>query len=164
MIKLDPFYILLMLEILLIQSGLLIFLFLKSKKGRSSQEGTQLQPEPLTSVEAIPDAPKSPPTEEKKNEPKIVDPIGNDDFSFLTDEAIEGKTAEKEPGTEQEPAIKIKRLEQTIEEKVEVILELKNKIQEMEKKFDSVENEYQILFDQSQKQEEALRAYEKGGK
>ncbi|MBI5604936.1 MAG: hypothetical protein HY879_16475 [Deltaproteobacteria bacterium] len=39
---------------------------------------------------------------------------------------------------------------------------MKNKIEQMEKKFADMEKEYLILFDQSQKQEEALKKYEGG--
>ncbi|HMK66756.1 MAG TPA: hypothetical protein VK564_13240 [Thermodesulfobacteriota bacterium] len=83
------------------------------------------------------------------------------DFTFLTEEANEEKPSSTTPPKgDADP--EVERLSKTLDEKVEVILELKSKIEEMEKKFEGMENEYQVLFDTSQKQEQALKAYEKG--
>jgi hypothetical protein len=165
MIKINPFYILLMIEILLIQSGLGVFLFIKKRKAVSTPESQPL-PQPVPSLEAaIPaqevadDFAEEALPKEGQVEPEATNPVSSEDFSLLTEEATEEKITEEEPA--RDPAIEVKRLQQTLEEKVEIILSLKNKVEEMEKKFESVENEYQILFDQSQKQEQALKAYEK---
>jgi hypothetical protein len=166
MIPINPFYVLLLLEILLIQAGLLIFLFLRGKKGSSPPEEQSLSP--LTTGDPIAvldvsnhEAPADLPKDEETAEPKTVNPVSNEDFTFLTDEATEEKTA-AEDAEKNASAVEVKELQQTVAEKAEVIVELKHKLEEMEKKFESVENEYQILFDQSQKQEQALKAYEKG--
>ena len=158
MIRIDPFYVLLMMELLLIQAGLLVFLFLKWNKGGPTKE-VQLVNVPYLELPASPEPAKEPPLDPPKTgEETIANPAGNGEFTFLTEEAVE-KTGNE---VSKESASEVERLQKTLDEKIEVILELKNKIEEMEKKFESVENEYQILFDQSQKQEEALRAYEKG--
>jgi hypothetical protein len=90
-----------------------------------------------------------------------VEQGGHEDFTFLTEEADEAKPPSGTPPKgDSDP--EVERLSKTLDEKIEVILELKSKIEEMEKKFEGMENEYQVLFDQSQKQEQALKAYEKG--
>jgi hypothetical protein len=165
MIKIDPFYILLMIEILLLQAGLGVILFLKGRKAffiLEKQPAMQAEPSPdaeIPSPEAAEASDEAPLKEEENFEPAPAGPVNSGDFSLLTEEATEEKITEEEP--EKDPTIEVKRLQQTVEEKVEIILSLKNKIEEMEKKFENVENEYQILFDQSQKQEQALKAYEK---
>lgn len=77
--------------------------------------------------------------------------------------SIQGETGKTdiEVGQGKEgPGLKSENLEKALEEKIEIILEMKKKIEQMEKKYVDMEREYQILFDQSQKQEAALKQYE----
>jgi hypothetical protein len=151
MISLDPFYLLLLMEALLIQTGLMVFFYLRGKRGPTCQGRSAAIKKDIEGTPEI----------QGKEEPLSLMDTTNalqGDFTFLTDEATEEKGTE-DSSERGDPESEIKRLEQTVEEKLEIILQLKNKVEEMGKKYEAMENEYQILFDQSQKQEEALKAY-----
>jgi hypothetical protein len=164
MIAIDPFYLLLLLELLILQSGFLVFLYFRKKKGRATVKEIIAVPEPVSV--APPEVKAEGPSQDflEEEAPKTTAPeaqADHGDFTFLTEEADEGKSsATAPPKGDVDP--EVERLSKTLDEKVEVILELKGKIEEMEKKFEGMENEYQVLFDTSQKQEQALKAYEKG--
>jgi hypothetical protein len=151
MIGLDPFYFLLLLELLLVQTALIILLYFKGRSLKASYlKSVKIpvdfipQEDPFPVKETLIPAPAS---SEKADSPDIL----NEEVEM------------KEIGGVEETGIgdeEVKRLRNTVGEKAEIILKMKKKIEEMEKKFADMEKEYLILFDQSQKQEEALRQYE----
>ena len=147
MIRLDPFYFLLLLEFLLIQLAIIIILFLKGRKLKDSY---------LKSVKIIRDFnwQHDNQGDQELNRTGVSNP--EPQAPLLP----EGETWNQ--GFEGGDNGEIKRLQDTLQEKVEIILQMKNKIEQMEKKFMDMEKEYLILFDQSQKQEEALKKYEGG--
>lgn len=161
MISFDPFYFLLLLELLLIESAMIAGLYVRERKlkifymksiniirdfkwkeGKSQAKEEGEQDRPLSSEQ-----PDPPPVLHEESEAKEIEGAG-----------------EIEAANEEVTNEETKRLRKTVEGKVEIILEMKNKIEEMEKKFTDMEKEYLILFDQSQKQEEALKQYEGGYK
>ncbi len=156
MISFDPFYFLLLLELLLVQSAIITFLYFKERK---------LQASYLKSVKIIRDFNWKDGNAQVKEEVKQDQetPSEQPDQSLVPNEETEAKEIGG-AGETGAPDDEIKRLQKTIEEKVEIILEMKKKIEEMENKFLDMEKEYLILFDQSQKQEEALKQYEGGYK
>ncbi len=151
MIGLDPFYFLLLLELLLIQTAIIVLLYFK---------GRNLKIAYLKSVKIPGDSnSKEDPPPEKETLIPVPDSSETIDSPDILNEEVEmkeiGGVEETGMGDEE-----VKRLRNTIEEKAEIILKMKKKIEEMEKKFGDMEQEYLILFDKSQKQEEALRQYE----
>jgi hypothetical protein len=147
MISLDPLYFLLLLELVLIQSALIGVLYLKGRTLKSASlktqkkcKGSNLEHETL-------------PGDGDSNQAKVSSADLSEQALSLTDE---GERKILELGEfDNEP----ERLKELLDEKMEIILQQKKKIEEMDKKYVDMEKEYLILFDQSQKQEEALRAY-----
>jgi hypothetical protein len=147
MIHLDPLYFLLLLELVLIQSALIGVLYQKGRKLKAANlkaltiTGESIQKQGAFSGEGGPMQAGG----SRANPPE-------QGFSMTDEEErkiLELGEMENEP----------ERLKTLLDEKMEIILQQKKKIEELDKKFVDMEKEYLILFDQSQKQEEALRAY-----
>ncbi|MBA4393430.1 MAG: hypothetical protein C0407_07740 [Desulfobacca sp.] len=146
MIPIDPLYVLLFLEFLLIQTVLIGVLYLKGRKLKSAYlkasqlvRDHQLKQETLQGDEAL-------------TEDSALNSTPGGQALPTTDDADKKILELGEIGPDPEDLNKV------LNEKVEIILQMKKKIEAMEKKFVDMENEYLILFDQSQKQEQALKA------
>jgi hypothetical protein len=147
MITIDPLYFLLFLEGLLIQAIVIFWLYLRGRKlKRAYQPASELGPHQSQKE-------KSSLGEAGASQVEGLEMGEDNQSSGSTKEESDKKIlelAEIAPETED--------LKKILDEKVEIILEMKKKIEGMEKKFADMENEYLILFDQSQKQEQALKA------
>lgn len=144
---LDPFYLLLLLELVLIQSVIIAFLYLRGRRLKKDKPpGKNIVTEP-----------EEKPVSDSKE--AALNQIGAQQFDPQVQSLMEiGETEKQDPGSA-EAGSEIESLQKLVDEKVNIILQMKKKIEEMEKKYGDMEQEYLILFDQSQKQEEALRAY-----
>lgn len=144
---LDPFYLLLLIELVLIQSAIIAFLYLRGRKLQKEKAGgknTATEPE---------GKPMSDSEEAALNQVEVQQ------FDPRIQGLMEiGEIKKQDPGPA-EAGSEMDNLKNLVDEKVNIILQMKKKIEEMEKKYVDMEQEYLILFDQSQKQEEALRAY-----
>jgi hypothetical protein len=152
MISIDPLYFLLFLELLLIQAALIGVLYLKGRKLTLSYLKT------LQMVRDLELKQKTSQQEESVTPAEVPKPNHEEQPISTTDDADKKMLELGEVGPETE------QLKKLLEEKVEIILQMKKKIEVMEKKHADMEKEYLILFDQSQKQEEALKAYGEGFK
>jgi hypothetical protein len=150
MISLDPLYLLLLLEFLLIQALLIGFLYLKKRKLKIIYLKTRQMVSDLQSNQkTIPEKEAVTPAEPSDSGPEDLTPTVTPPVTDESDKTIL-ELGEISPETED--------LKKLLEEKIEIILQMKKKIEGMEKKFTDMENEYLVLFDQSQKQEQALKA------
>jgi hypothetical protein len=139
MISLDPLYFLLLLEGLLLQAMGLGLLYLKWRKAkRAYRDATR----------NLQDVKQKEPSKKTDGEISLgeIVPAGQEEIASLPPLEMEDDGQE------------VEKLKKLLEEKVEIILQMKKKIESMEQKFVDMENEYLILFDQSQKQEQALKA------
>jgi hypothetical protein len=145
MIHIDPLYVLLFLELLLIQAALIGFLYLKGRKLKIVYLKTlQIVSDLKLKQKTFQEDEGGIPADVPKAEPEEPAPPATDDADKKVLEL-----GDLSPETEQ--------LKKLVEEKADIILQMKKKIESMEKKFVDMENEYLTLFDQSQKQEQALK-------